>query len=90
MKLPAHYPSLKWWERKTVREKYIEQQNGRCCYCDKLLVTHPDVEKPINKKLFPRSFFDHPVHLHHDHKTGMTIGAIHAVCNAISWQYEGV
>lgn len=31
----------------------------------------------------------YPVHLHHDHKTGLTIGAVHAKCNAVLWQYYG-
>lgn len=44
----------------------------------------------IDERLFPKGFFDHPVHLHHNHDTGLTIGAIHCYCNAISWQYHGV
>lgn len=36
---------------------------------------------------FPKGMLDYPVHLHHDHKTGMTIGAIHSYCNIISFVY---
>jgi len=43
----------------------------------------------IKKSLFPRGFFGYPIHLHHSHDTGMTIGAVHAHCNAVLWQYEG-
>lgn len=43
----------------------------------------------VNMKLFPPNFFKHPVHLHHDHQTGMTIGAVHNHCNAVLWQYYG-
>jgi hypothetical protein len=25
--------------------------------------------------------------LHHDHETGLTLAAIHALCNAHSWHY---
>jgi hypothetical protein len=44
---------------------------------------------PINEKIFPPNFFKYPVHLHHDHNTGMTIGAVHAYCNAVLFQYHG-
>ncbi len=36
---------------------------------------------------FPKGMLDHPIHLHHDHNTGLTIGAIHAYCNVISFVY---
>jgi len=29
------------------------------------------------------------MHLHHNHETDMTEGAVHAYCNAVLWQYEG-
>lgn len=31
----------------------------------------------------------YPVHLQHNHDTGMTEGAVHARCNAVMWQYLG-
>ena len=43
----------------------------------------------ITNSLFPPNFFKWPVHLHHSHDTGMTIGAVHARCNAVLWQYHG-
>jgi hypothetical protein len=48
-------------------------------------------QKSINFSLFPGGigFLKYPIHLHHDHNTGMTIGAVHARCNAILWQYHG-
>ncbi len=36
---------------------------------------------------FPKGMLDHPVHLHHNHETGLTIGAIHVYCNIISFVY---
>jgi hypothetical protein len=47
------------------------------------------MSKKINVDLFPPNFFKWPVHLHHDHRTGMTIGAVHCRCNAVLWQYHG-
>lgn len=89
---PVDYTKLDWRERKNVRLSYIEAQNGKCCYCGSPLdgLARIDVAlKKVNKNLFPRTFWNHPVHLHHDHKTGMTIGAVHNQCNAVLWQYHG-
>jgi len=47
------------------------------------------LEKRIDWDLFPPGFLKNPVHLHHNHDTGMTIGAVHAYCNAVLWQYYG-
>jgi hypothetical protein len=90
--LPVNYAQLKPWERKVVREQYIRQQDGKCCHCNALLDGKPSASmraKQIKKHLFPSSFFMWPVHLHHCHKTGMTIGAVHDQCNAVLWQYYG-
>jgi hypothetical protein len=38
--------------------------------------------------LFPELFLKYPVHLHHSHVTGLTIGAVHAYCNAVLWVYH--
>ena len=46
-------------------------------------------DQKINWKLFPPNFLKAPIHLQHDHKTGMTEGAVHNYCNAVMWQYEG-
>jgi hypothetical protein len=90
--LPVDYTRLHFTERKIVREQYIEEQQGKCQYCGNDLSGTPHrnvLSKRINTALFPNTFFKYPVHLHHCHKTGMTIGAVHSVCNAVLWQYHG-
>jgi hypothetical protein len=92
MKLPVNYNELHYTERKNVREEYIRLQKEKCHYCGELLTENASDEvmwKRINKRLFPENFFKWPVHLHHDHNTGMTIGAVHCHCNAVLWQYHG-
>lgn len=92
MELPVNYTKLLWHERKAVREKYINQQDGKCYWCNQNLSEKPPetiTRKPINWKRFPPNFLNHPIHLQHCHKTGMTEGAVHAYCNAVMWQYEG-
>lgn len=92
MKLPINYDKSHWSIRKKAREEYIRQQEGKCYFCEGPL----DGDPPkgfgylwIDTDLFPKNFFNHPVHLHHSHETGMTIGAVHCLCNAILWQYYG-
>lgn len=90
--LPAFYPDLTPHQRRLVRLKHIEKQRGRCYYCDTSLSSDPAeriMELDVNPDLFPPKFFDSPIHLHHNHTTGMTIGAVHAHCNAVLWQYLG-
>ena len=89
MNLPQHYPSLHWTQRKAVREQYVQEQQGLCYYCKELLSIEPAQDKKINWYLFPPNFLKYPVHLHHCHNTGYTIGAVHAYCNAVLWQYHG-
>lgn len=92
MELPTNYDELHYTERRAVREAYIKQQGGICCHCGASLsdAAATSVKStPINKRLFPSNFFKWPVHLHHSHETGMTIGAVHNYCNAILWQYHG-
>jgi hypothetical protein len=89
--LPLNYNNLHYTERKAVRLQYIEQQNGLCFYCGCALSEEPPKEikeKGINWNLFPKNFLQYPVHLQHNHNTGMTEGAVHAYCNAVLWQYE--
>lgn len=92
MELPVNYEDITWQVRKLVREEYTKRQDGRCYYCQQLLINpiHKTAMKlkPINKNLFPKGFFQWPVHLHHNHKTGMTIGSVHNYCNAVLWQYH--
>lgn len=91
-KLPVNYDKLSRYQRRLVRLKYVEIQDGKCYHCGCLLDEQPSqqiIGKKINTKLFPDGFFNNPVHLHHSHVTGMTIGAVHAQCNAVLWQYYG-
>lgn len=91
MELPVRYDTLNARKRKLVREEYIKRQGGLCCYCKRPLTGQPDekvLEKQVNERLYPEGFFKYPVHLHHNHNTGMTIGAIHCYCNAVLWEYH--
>ena len=89
--LPVDYTKLTPYERKLVRLKYITQQQNICYYCKNSLNDKPAefvIDRPINTALFPLDFFKYPIHLHHCHTTGLIIGAVHADCNAVMWQYE--
>jgi hypothetical protein len=86
-----NYDKLNPRQRKILREEYIEHQNGNCYYCGAPLNGPPAPHvkrRKINRKLFPKGFFRWPIHLHHNHNNGMTIGAVHNYCNAVLWQYE--
>ena len=90
--LPVEYDSLQWFERKAVREQYIAEQGNLCWYCGHNLDEEPPEEirnKWIYWRNFPENFLKSPIHLQHDHDTGLTEGAVHAYCNAVLWQYEG-
>lgn len=92
MELPAKYSALSPSERRATREEYARRQSGMCQFCGVALAGPPASRVrnlPINRRLFPKTFFDWPVHLHHSHETGMTIGAVHNYCNAVLWQYHG-
>lgn len=85
------YNLLSSTEKRIVREKYISFQKGKCFYCKEDLFKIPPkhiTDKPINLRLFPINFLKSPIHLQHNHITGMTEGAVHAYCNAVMWQYE--
>ena len=91
MKLPVDYTKLSPSQRRAVRFEYIGKQNGLCHYCNSPL----DKEAPqhirnkkINWRLFPANFLKYPIHLQHNHNTGMTEGVVHNYCNAVMWQYE--
>jgi len=86
---PKDYTSLTGLERRMLRYQYVVAQRERCYHCKAFLYEGSADTRDVNPKLFPKGFFDHPVHLHHDHETGMTIGAVHAHCNAVLWQYHG-
>ena len=92
LELPTKYSRIPWNEKRNVRETYIQLQGGLCYHCKQPLAGKPTVEiqaLEINRRLFPPRFFDHAAHLHHDHKTDMTLGAVHPICNAVLWQYHG-
>jgi hypothetical protein len=92
MELPINYDKSHWSIRRKAREQYIKQQKGKYCHCGEDLSSDPPeniMKKWINRRIFPKNFFKWSVHLHHDHRTGMTIGAIHSHCNAVLWQYHG-
>jgi hypothetical protein len=88
---PQDYDNMSQPERAKLRNKYVEAQQGMCWYCNTPLNTRPDKTKipHINIRLFPDRFFKYPIHLHHSRVTGLTVGAVHAECNAILWQYHG-
>jgi len=87
--LPTYYNTLDWKEKKEVREQYMFDQDYKCSYCQKDLGVRPKQTRRIDLSKFPPNFLKYPVHLHHSHKTGLTIGAVHSYCNAVLWQYEG-
>lgn len=92
MNLPINYNKSHWSKRRKAREEYVKLQEGKCWFCKNPLSGQPSedvLEKQVNKELFPRNFFKWPVHLHHSHETGMTIGAVHCHCNAVLWQFHG-
>lgn len=90
--IPAHYSKLGSERRRAVRNRYVELQKGMCHHCGADLDGPPTPAiraLSIQVRAFPTGFFVNPVHLHHDHKTDLTIGAVHARCNAVLWQYHG-
>jgi len=91
IKLPTNYNGLTQKERVGVREEYVKIQNNKCMFCGESLSKIPP-KKITNKKidwtLFPKNFLKYPIHLQHDHNTGMTEGAVHDYCNAVMWQYH--
>lgn len=90
--LPVDYTKLSGKQRREVRELYRIHQNDLCPYCQNKLDSEPAqavLDAAIDLGLFPFGFLKNPIHLHHDHNTGMTIGAVHARCNAVLWQYHG-
>lgn len=92
MELPVDYRKLTWQQKRFVREEYCLLQDGKCYHCggDLNLLPPEDITNlKIDKSQFPDKFFDYPIHLHHCHDTGMTIGAVHCYCNAVLWQYHG-
>lgn len=89
---PYYYSKLSMQERAVLRGEYVTRQKGKCWFCKERLTEVPSKEvrsKKLNLNMFPAGFLRHPVHLHHDHDTNLTIGAVHAECNGYLWQYLG-
>lgn len=92
MKLPVDYETLDRDERRAVRNEYVRRQHSLCSHCQAPLTGEPSPAvraMRVDASLFPEGFFRWPVHLHHNHETGMTIGAVHCYCNAVLWQCRG-
>jgi hypothetical protein len=90
--LPIDYTKISSKDRRLVREQYVREQDNNCMYCGTSLSLSAPTEvtdKQIDWSLFPPFFLRHPIHLQHNHDTGMTEGAVHSYCNAVMWQYEG-
>lgn len=90
--LPVDYTKITQNQRRLVREQYIKEQEGECYFCKDPLAEEPPYFvriKEVNWDLFPPYFLKHPIHLQHNHANGMTEGAVHALCNAVWWQYHG-
>jgi hypothetical protein len=90
--LPTKYSKLTFPERREVRAMYIELQAGDCYYCKGNLKENPPeniANMKVKPALYPDGFFKNPVHLHHNHDTDLTLGAVHAHCNAVLWEYHG-
>jgi hypothetical protein len=89
--LPVNYDELKPHQRRAVRKQYMLEQKLLCQYCGM-----PLNEEPVNYvnaadifwDIFPPNFRESPIHLHHSHDSGMTIGAVHMRCNAYLWIYK--
>ena len=92
MILPQNYENLNQKQRREVRLEYIKLQNNKCSFCKENLDEDPIhyvKNANIDLSIFPPGMLDHPIHLHHSHKTGMTLGAVHAKCNCYLWQFKG-
>lgn len=92
MKLPINYSKSHWTVRKQAREEYIKKQDNKCYFCKEPLSGEPSKKiqgMEITERLFPENFFKWPVHLHHNHFTDKTIGAVHCKCNAVLFEYHG-
>ena len=85
--LPVSYSKLAPYERIKVRLAYIEKQKGKCYFCEGDINGPSLSRKQIHLELYPVGFFKYPIHLHHNHDTDMTIGAVHCYCNAVLWEH---
>jgi hypothetical protein len=89
--LPVRYSKIPIHRKHVVRNKYVRLQGGLCWFCDAKLEGPPPpkiADKKIRPELYPPGFFNHPVHLQHNHQSDLTEGAVHAHCNAVLWEYH--
>lgn len=79
--------------RRKLRMLYVADQLGLCYYCKGPLHLQPPAHVLALKVKWRHGqgekFLRHPIHLHHCHRTGKTLGAVHAFCNAVLWQFHG-
>ena len=66
--LPVQYDSLTPRQKTRVRDEYCRIQKGKCWYC----------RRSLRRNMYP---VKHPIHLHHSHEDGLTLGAVHEYCN---------
>lgn len=88
--LPARYDQLNATQRRVARNQYVKLQHHECFFCGSSLYQDSPKELkelPIDWDLFPPEFTKYPIHLQHDHSTGLTEGAVHSFCNAFMWNY---
>lgn len=91
LELPVDYTLIPRDERYIVRDQYVSQQKNMCYHCGYTLsLSPPEIIRmqKVDPGLYPPGFFDNPIHLHHDHNTDLTLGAVHAYCNAVLWEYH--
>ena len=97
LELPVLYDKISFRERRIVREAYTFIQNWHCWFCEEPLddtaagwVKEEVLELSMSEGItFPPEFFQHPIHLHHCHISGLTQGAVHSFCNAYLWMVCG-
>lgn len=90
--LPVEYHRLSPRDKRAVRNQYIVKQSHKCFFCGESLNDDPPKHiknASMNKRMFPKGMLNYPIHLQHDHRTGLTEGAVHAKCNAYWWEYKG-
>lgn len=95
---PQRYRDLNISQKQELRDQYVDYFRGRCVYCDRQLDDEPhkfvcQSADEIEWDALPggkEGFLKNPVHLHHDHETGLTLGPVHAQCNAHSWHFYEV
>lgn len=87
LELPTKYSSLSGERLSAVKDAYICLQRERCWLCGDNLYELPKyiVDNPNYMGLCYNQLAEQtPLHLHHNHDTGLTLGVAHAECNIIS------